>query len=254
MPRAYLIDMDGVLVTGGTPIPGAEEFIERLKASGNAYMVLTNNSRYTARDFHARFRNIGLDIPAGNIFTSAMATALFLAKQRPHGTAYAIGESGLTTALHDVGYVLTDTDPDYVVVGETNTYSFSGITQAIRMVDAGARFIITNPDVNGPGEGGKVPGTGAVSALITAATGVQPYSVGKPNPLMMRAALRQLGVHSENSTMVGDRMDTDMIAGLESGLDTILVLSGVTRTIEEVERFPYRPTQVLGSVAEIVPE
>ncbi len=189
-------------------------------------------------------------MPAEAIFTSALATAQFLHEQRPGGRAYTVGESGLTTALHEVGYVLTDQKPEYVVLGETTAYSFERITRAIRFVSAGARFIATNPDVIGPSEGGIVPATGAVAALISAATGIKPYFIGKPNPLMMRTALRTLDAHSEDSVMIGDRMDTDIIAGIESGLRTILVLSGVTSR-EQVERFPYRPTWVRDSLADV---
>jgi NagD protein len=189
-------------------------------------------------------------VPAEAIFTSALATAQFLHEQRPGGRAYTVGESGLTTALHEVGYVLTDQKPEYVVLGETTAYSFERITRAIRFVSAGARFIATNPDVIGPSEGGIVPATGAVAALISAATGIKPYFIGKPNPLMMRTALRTLDAHSEDSVMIGDRMDTDIIAGIESGLRTILVLSGVTSR-EQVERFPYRPTWVRDSLADV---
>jgi NagD protein len=189
-------------------------------------------------------------VPSEAIFTSALATAQFLHDQRPGGRAYVIGESGLTTALHNIDYVLTEQDPEYVVLGETTTYSFQHITHAIRLITAGARFIATNPDAMGPGEGGIVPATGAVSALISAATGVKPYVVGKPNPLMMRTALRTLGAHSEDSVMIGDRMDTDIISGLESGLRTVLVLTGVTRR-EQVERFPYRPTWIRDSIADV---
>jgi len=250
MDKAFLMDMDGVLITGSTPIPGAPEFIERLRAAEIPFMVLTNNSRYTPRDHHARLTALGLNIPEERIFTSALATAHFLSAQRPNGRAFAIGESGLTTALHNVGYVLTDHDPEYVVLGETNNYSFESISTAIRLVDAGARFIATNPDVSGPAEGGKVPATGAVAAMITAATGIAPYYVGKPNPLMMRAALRQISAHSEYSTMIGDRMDTDIISGIESGLRTILVLTGVTAR-DAVDRFPYKPDLICESVAHI---
>jgi len=248
--KHYLLDMDGVILRGTTLIPGAAEFIQRLRDQGIPFLIFTNNSLYTPRDLQMRLSYMGLQVPSEAIFTSALATAQFLHSQRPGGTAYAIGESGLTTALHDIGYVLTDQEPEYVVLGETVTYSFERITRAIRFVSAGARFIATNPDVNGPGEGGVVPGTGAVAALISAATGVKPYYVGKPNPLMMRTALRTLNAHSEDSVMVGDRMDTDMIAGLESGLRTILVLTGVTRR-EQVEHFPYRPTWIRESIADI---
>src|SRR5205085_5699810 len=234
--KHYLIDMDGVLLRGVALIPGAAEFVQRLRAQGIPFLILTNNSQYTPRDLQVRLSYMGLNVPSEAIFTSALATAQFLHDQRPGGRAFAIGESGLTTALHDIGYVLADQEPEYVVLGETTAYSFERITRAIRFVSAGARFIATNPDVMGPGEGGIVPATGAVAASISAATGVKPYFIGKPNPLMMRTALRTLDAHSEDSVMIGDRMDTDIVAGIESGLNTMLVLSGVT-TREQVERF-----------------
>ncbi|HEV2580871.1 MAG TPA: HAD-IIA family hydrolase [Ktedonobacteraceae bacterium] len=248
--KNYLTDMDGVIVRGPTLIPGAVEFVQRLLAREIPFLILTNNSLYTPRDLQMRLSYMGLEVPAEAIFTSALATAQFLHAQHPGGRAYAIGESGLTTALHDIGYILTDQEPEYVVLGETTTYSFERITRAIRFVSAGARFIATNPDVSGPGEGGLVPATGAVAALISAATGVKPYYIGKPNPLMMRTALRTLNAHSEDSVMIGDRMDTDMISGMESGLRTILVLTGVTSR-EQVERFPYRPTWIRESIADV---
>lgn len=253
MPKNYLIDMDGVLVFGSQVIPGANEFIKRLEERGARFLVLTNNSLYTPRDLHARLARIGLDVPSNAIYTSALATAQFLATQHPGGSAYVIGEAGLTTALHDVGYIITDQQPEYVVLGETTFYSFQQLTQAMRLVSGGARFVATNPDVTGPGEGGMVPATGAVAALIGAATGIQPYYIGKPNPLMMRTALRTIDAHSEESVMVGDRMDTDIIGGTASGLETILVLSGVTRR-EDVGKFAYRPTHIVNSVADIVVE
>ena len=249
-PKSYLLDMDGVLVRGSTLIPGADTFIERIKARGVPYLVLTNNPVYTPGDLSHRLSAIGLDIPAERIFTSAMATARFMQSQRPNGTAFVIGESGLTAAVHQAGYVITDMNPDYVVLGETNAYNLQVITQAIRLVAAGARFIATNPDPSGPGEGGIVPACGAMAALIEKATGVSPFFVGKPNPLMMRTALNYLDVHSEDTVMVGDRMDTDIIAGVESGMETILVLTGVTRP-EDVTRYPYRPTHIVNSVADI---
>jgi NagD protein len=248
--KHYLTDMDGVIVRGTTLVPGAAEFVQRLRAREIPFLILTNNSLYTQRDLQVRLSYIGLEVPPEVIFTSALATAQFLDDQHPGGRAYVIGESGLTTALHDIGYVLTDQDPEFVVLGETTAYSFDRITRAIRFVNAGARFIATNPDVMGPGEGGIVPATGAVAALISAATGVKPYYIGKPNPLMMRTALRTLNAHSEDSVMIGDRMDTDIVAGIESGLRTLLVLTGVT-THEQVERFPYRPTWIRESIAEV---
>lgn len=248
--KNYLIDMDGVILKGQELIPGAAEFIHRLRDEGHPFLIFTNNSLYTPRDLQVRLSYMGLDISPDNIFTSALATAQFLHAQRPGGRAFALGESGLTTALHDMGYILTDQDPEYVVLGETTTYSFQRITRAIRFVNAGARFIATNPDVNGPGEGGLVPGTGAIAELIRAATGVKPYFIGKPNPLMMRTALRTLNAHSEESVMIGDRMDTDIVAGTESGLRTILVLTGVTSR-EQVGRFPFLPTWIKDSIADV---
>jgi NagD protein len=249
---AFLMDMDGVLVRGAQVIPGAAEFIARLRSQEKPFLILTNNSLYTPRDLQARLAHTGLDVPSEALYTSALATAQFLHRQCPGGKAYVIGEAGLTTALHDVDYVLSDQDPDYVVLGETHTYSFQRLAQAIRLVAGGARFIATNPDVVGPAEEGLVPATGAVAALISEATGVRPYFVGKPNPLMMRSALRQIGAHSESAVMIGDRMDTDIVAGTEAGMQTVLVLSGVAR-LEEVGRFPYRPTLVVDSVAQIDP-
>ena len=248
--KNILTDMDGVLISGTKIIPGAAEFIQRLRDKEIPFLILTNNSRFIPRDLQMRLHYMGLEVPVESIFTSALATAQFLHLQRPSGRAFVIGESGLTTALHDIGYILTDQDPEYVVLGETTTYSFERISRAIRFVLGGARFIATNPDVMGPGEGGIEPATGAVAALISAATGIKPYYIGKPNPLMMRTALRTLNAHSEDSVMIGDRMDTDMIAGIESGLRTILVLTGVTAR-EQVERFPYRPTWIRDSVADI---
>jgi len=250
MKKNYLIDMDGVLVMGKTLIPGAELFIERLLATDTKFLILTNNPLYTQRDLEHRLNNIGLKVPADRIFTSAIATARFLQNQTPNGKAFVIGESGLTQAMHEVGYVQTDTDPDYVVLGEVNNYNFEMIAKAIRLINNGAMFIATNPDSTGPTEAGIVPATGALAALIEKATNRAPFFIGKPNPLMMRSAMRYLDVHTKDTIMVGDRMDTDIVAGVMSGLDTILVLSGVSRR-EDVKRFPYRPTKILNSVAEI---
>ncbi|MDT4945656.1 MAG: 5-nucleotidase [Pseudonocardiales bacterium] len=247
----WLTDMDGVLVHEERPIPGASDFIAALQESGRRFLVLSNNSIYTPRDLRARLSNSGIDIPEESIWTSGLATAKFLDDQRPGGTAYVIGEAGLTTPLHDIGYVLTEREPDYVVLGETRTYSFEAITRAIRLIEGGARFIATNPDVSGPSTEGSLPATGAVAALISRATGVDPYFVGKPNPMMFRSALNRIEAHSENTIMVGDRMDTDIVAGIEAGLDTILVLSGSTKPAD-VGRFPYRPGRVLDSIADAI--
>jgi len=234
-------------------IPGADRFLARLRELELPFLVLTNNSIYTRRDLAARLRASGLDVPEDSIFTSALATARFLEEQRPGGTAFVIGEAGLTTALHEAGYTLTERDPDYVVLGETRTYSFERISRAIRLIVAGARFIATNPDATGPTPDGPLPATGSVAALISRATGVDPYFVGKPNPLMMRTALNTLDAHSETTAMIGDRMDTDVVSGLEAGLQTILVLSGVT-TRAEAERYPYRASRIVDSVADIADE
>jgi len=250
-PECWLSDMDGVLVREEHALPGAAEFLARLVERDRRWLVLTNNSIFTPRDLSARLAHSGLVIPEEAIWTSALATATFLADQLPGGSAYVIGEAGVTTALHEVGYTLTERDPDFVVLGETRTYSFEAITRAIRLIEGGARFIATNPDVTGPSEEGPLPATGSVAAMITAATGRKPYFVGKPNPMMLRSALNRIEAHSENTCMVGDRMDTDIVAGIEAGLDTILVLSGSTRSTD-IERYPYRPGRVLDSIAHAV--
>ncbi len=250
--KNYLIDMDGVLVRGRTVIPGAADFIGRLVRGSLEFLVLTNNPQFTQNDLSYRLESIGLEVEPRRIFTSAMATVSFLKSQPSNGKVFVIGESGLTGPLHDAGFIITDIEPSYVVLGETNAYNIQHITTAIRLIERGGRFIATNPDPSGPGDGGIVPACGAMAALIEKATGVAPFFVGKPNPLMMRTALNYLGVHSENTVMIGDRMDTDMVAGVESGMDTILVLSGVTRP-EEVARFPYQPARIVGSVADIDP-
>ena len=247
----YLMDMDGVLVHEERLIPGTDLFVKRLQQTGHRFLLLTNNSIYTPRDLAARLALTGLEVPETAIWTSALATARFLDTQRPQGTAFVLGEAGLTTALHQVGYVLTEREPDYVVVGETKAYSQQAITRAIRLIAAGARFIATNPDPTGPSPEGPQPATGAVAALISKATGVRPYFVGKPNPLMMREALRAIDAHSESTVMIGDRMDTDVVAGIEAGLQTVLVLSGIT-TREEAERFPFLPSRIVDSVADLV--
>jgi NagD protein len=250
-PQCWLTDMDGVLVHEERALPGAAEFLQRLTEKKRPFLVLTNNSIFTPRDLAARLLRSGLEVPEESIWTSAMATAAFLHDQLPGGSAYVIGEAGMTTALHEVGYTLTDTDPDYVVLGETRTYSFEAITRAIRLIGTGARFIATNPDVTGPSAEGPTPATGSVAALITKATGRDPYFVGKPNPMMFRSALNRIEAHSENTFMVGDRMDTDVVAGIEAGLETILVLTGSTK-IEDIERYPFRPSRVLDSIADAV--
>lgn len=250
--ECWLTDMDGVLVHENEAIPGAAELLDHWRDTGQPYLVLTNNSIYTARDLSARLATTGIHVPEDRIWTSALATADFLKQQKPGGSAYVVGQAGLSTALHEAGFIMTETDPDFVVVGETRNYSFEAITKAIRLIDDGARFVSTNPDATGPSPEGPLPATGAINALITKATGKEPYSVGKPNPMMFRSALNRIGAHSENTAMIGDRMDTDIIAGMEAGLHTILVMSGISDA-EGIEQFPFRPNETLNSVADLLP-
>jgi NagD protein len=249
--ECWLTDMDGVLVHEEHALPGAAEFLQRLADASRRFLVLTNNSIFTPRDLAARLSRSGIEVPEENIWTSALATADFLARQKPGGSAYVIGESGLTTALHEAGYIMTDTDPDYVVLGETRTYSFEAITKAIRLIEAGARFIATNPDATGPSKEGSLPATGSVAALITRATGAEPYFVGKPNPMMFRSAMNRIEAHSETTAMIGDRMDTDVVAGIEAGLKTFLVLTGSTKR-EQVQRFPFQPSVVVDGIGDLI--
>jgi NagD protein len=249
--KSWLTDMDGVLVHEGVAIPGAAELIKHWQDTQTPFLVLTNNSIYTPRDLSARLVAGGLNVPEDSIWTSALATAAFLDKQQPKGTAYVIGESGLTQALHDIGYTQTDNNPDYVVLGETRNFNFENLTKAIRLINAGARFIATNPDATGPSADGPLPATGSVAALITKATGMEPYIVGKPNPMMFRSAMRKIGAHSESTGMIGDRMDTDVVAGIEAGLHTVLVLTGIADDAE-IKKYPFRPTEILNSVQDLV--
>lgn len=250
MPASFVIDMDGVIYHGHRLIPGAREFVDRLQQGGHPFLFLTNNSQWTPRDLKHRLEQMGIDVDDSKFHTSALATADFLKTQRPEGSAFVIGGAGLTNALYEAGYHLTERDPDYVVVGDTRRYDFETIEHAIRLILGGALFIATNPDLTGPSELGLQPACGALVAPIELATGRKPYFVGKPNPLMMRTALRKLGSHSSESFMVGDRMDTDIIGGTESGMRTILVLSGVTGR-NEIEAFPFRPTHVFEDVGQI---
>ncbi len=243
--------MDGVLVRENQAIPGAQRFLDTLIEKDMPYLVLTNNSIFTNRDLSARLAASGLTVPEDRIWTSANATAAFLSQQSPNSTAFVIGEAGLTTALHQAGYVMTEVDPEYVVLGETRTYDFNSLTKAIRLIEGGAKFIATNPDVSGPSDEGTLPATGAVAAMITKATGASPYFVGKPNPIMIRAGLNKIGAHSEETAMIGDRMDTDVLAAIESGLLAHLVLTGSTK-LSNVTSFPFRPAQIHDSIADLV--
>nr|WP_243854561.1 HAD-IIA family hydrolase [Canibacter zhoujuaniae] len=245
--------MDGVLVHENQAIPGAAELLKHWQETQQEYLVLTNNSIFTARDLSARLAASGINVPEERIWTSALATAAFLKQQAPGGSAFVIGEAGLLTALHEAGFIMTETNPDFVIVGETRNYSFEALTKAIRHIEKGARFISTNPDATGPSAEGPLPATGAVNALITKATGQQPYVVGKPNPMMFRSALNQIGAHSEVTAMIGDRMDTDIVAGMEAGLHTILVRTGISDD-NEIARYPFRPNEIIDSVADLLPK
>ncbi|MEN9603726.1 MAG: hypothetical protein RL719_551 [Actinomycetota bacterium] len=249
--ECWLTDMDGVLVHEGVALPGAADVIKQWQAEGLRFLVLTNNSIYTPRDLAARLRATGLDIPEESIWTSALATAEFLRSQKPKGTAYVIGEAGMTTALHEVGYIQTDVNPDYVVLGETRNFNFDMLTKAIRLINNGSRFIATNPDATGPSAEGPLPATGSVAALITKATGKEPYIVGKPNPMMFRSAMNKINAHSETTGMIGDRMDTDVVAGIEAGLHTVLVLTGIADDVE-IAKYPFRPNEILNSIADLL--
>lgn len=248
---SWLTDMDGVLWHEGRAIPGAPELIEKWTQAGTPFLVLTNNSTYTPRDLAARLQAGGLDVPEERIYTSALATADFIKSQKPTGTAFVIGESGLTTAMHEIGYVMTEVNPDYMVLGETRNLSFDSLTKAVRLINKGARFISTNPDVTGPSPDGPLPATGSIAALISAATGKAPYIVGKPNPMMFRSAMRKIDAHSKSTGMIGDRMDTDVVAGIEAGLYTILVRTGISDDTE-IARYPFRPTEIMDSVADLL--
>ena len=253
MAKSFICDMDGVIYRGSELVPGADEFVGRLQGGGFKYLFLTNNSKHTPRDLKRKLEHLGIEVDEEHFYTSAMATALFLQSQKPYGSAFVIGDAGLTKALYDVGYSITDQSPDYVVVGETVSYSFDLIHKAVQLIEKGARFIGTNPDLVGPTENGNIPACGALTAPIERSLGMKPYFVGKPNALMMRIALRMLEDHSENTVMVGDRMDTDIVAGMASGMTTCLVLSGVTSK-DAVDRFPYIPDHIFKSVEEIYPD
>lgn len=249
--ECWLTDMDGVLVHEGRALPGAADVIKQWKEEGLRFLVLTNNSIYTPRDLAARLKATGLAIPEEAIWTSALATADFLHSQKPKGTAFVLGEAGLTTAMHEIGYVMTDVNPDYVVLGETRNFNFDSLTKAIRLINNGSRFIATNPDATGPSAEGVLPATGSVAALITKATGKDPYIVGKPNPMMFRSAMNKINAHSETTGMIGDRMDTDIVAGIEAGLHTVLVLTGIADDAE-INKYPFRPNEILNSIADLL--
>jgi NagD protein len=244
--------MDGVIYRGKKMIPGADRFVSQLEALGRKYLFLTNSSDSTPVDLQKRLSVMGIQVGVERFYTSALATAAFLDAQKPQGKAFVIGEKGLKEALSEVGYVITDKDPDYVVLGETRNYDFYQIATAIRLIDEGVRFVATNPDVTGPFNGGIVPACGAFAALIEKATDRRPYFIGKPNPLIIRKALRTLGVHSTETAIIGDRMDTDIVSGTESGMETLLVLTGVTNR-KDLIKYSYRPDFIFDSIAEVEP-
>lgn len=248
--KGFICDMDGVIYRGNQLLPGVREFVDWLNAHEKRFLFLTNSSERSPKELRQKLLRMGLDISEEHFYTSALATAAFLSKQAPGCTAYVIGAPGLVNALYDVGITMNDVDPDYVVVGETATYNYEMIAKAVRLVLGGARLIATNSDLTGPTELGIAPACRSLVAPIELATGKTAYFMGKPNPLMMRTGLRLLGVHSEDAAMVGDRMDTDMIAGLESGLSTVLVLSGCTSR-RDVDNYPYRPNYILDGVGQI---
>ena len=249
--KGFICDMDGVIYHGNIILPGVERFVEWLQSENKEYLFLTNNSGFTPRELHQKLARMGLDVPEEHFYTSALATAAFLREQAPGCSVYAIGEAGLLNALYDAGITMNDVNPDYVVVGEGKSYSLDTLTRATNLVMNGARLIGANSDVSGPIESGIAPACRALVAPIEMATGKQAYFCGKPNPLMMRTGLRLLGCHSNEAVMVGDRMDTDVISGLESGMSTVLVLSGVTAR-EDLRTYAYRPSEVLDGVGDIV--
>jgi NagD protein len=251
--QSWICDMDGVLIAEGSMVDGADRFLERLRSTGRTFLILTNNSLFTPRQICDQLSSMGLEVAEQQLWTSALATARFVHTQRPGGSAFVIGEDSLHNALRDVGYREDSQQPDYVVLGETQDYSFDDFATAIRLIETGSHFVATNSEPTGPSANGSLPGCGAMAALIERATGVAPYYVGKPNSVMIREALNVLGAHADTAVMIGDRMDTDVLAGIEAGLETILVLSGVSGE-GDVDGFPYRPSRVVGSIADLIDE
>jgi NagD protein len=248
--KAFICDMDGVIYHGNVLLPGVKEFIKWLNDQDKKYLFLTNSSERSPRELNKKLARLGVDVGAEHFYTSALATAAFLDSQKPHGEAYVIGEAGLLNALYEIGYHINDVNPDYVVVGESKTYTYENLTRAVNLVRDGAKLIGTNPDLTGPIENGIVPATGSLIAPIEMSTGSKAYFVGKANPLMMRHALKKISSRREETAIIGDRMDTDMIAGIESEIDTVLVLSGVSDR-ENIKQFAYQPDLILEGVGEI---
>lgn len=249
--EGFIIDMDGVIYHGNRLLPGVTDFLAWLEKSGKKYLFLTNSSERTPKELHEKLKRLGIDVGEEHFYTSALATAGFLSNQIPNGSAYIIGDAGLIHALYSVGYSVNNVNPDYVVVGETHSYNFEKIELAVNLVIRGAKLIGTNPDVSGPIEVGITPSTKALIAPIEIASGKKAYYVGKPNPLMMRIALKMLGVRTEDAIVIGDRMDTDVLCGLESELDTLLVLSGISNR-QTIDLFPYRPHYILNGIIDLV--
>jgi len=247
----FIIDMDGVVYHGNQLLPGTIEFLEWLQARNKKFLFLTNSSRSTPRELKQKMARLGATVDEDHFYTSALATAAFLGNQLPGGSAFVIGDAGLTNALYDIGFALNDVNPDYVVVGESSSYDYATLTHAIRLVLKGARLVGTNPDLTGPTDKGLAPATGSLIAPIELCTGAKAYYIGKPNPLIMRHALKSLSCQREEAVIIGDRMDTDIIAGIESEIETVLVLSGVT-TEQDLRRYAYRPHHVLPGVGTIV--
>ena len=251
--KGFICDMDGVIYHGNLLLPGVREFVDFLKRENKKVLFLTNSSERAPKELQQKLERLGLEVDEKHFYTSALSTAAFLKQQCPGGSAYVIGEPGLVGALYEAGFTMNEVNPDYVVMGETHAYSFEKIERAVQLVRAGAKLIGTNPDLTGPVEGGIVPACKALMSPIELATGRNAYYLGKPNPLMMRHGLSLLGVSPEECAIIGDRMDTDIVAGVECGIDTVLVLSGVT-TEHEMRKFPYRPRYVLSGVGDIVPK
>jgi NagD protein len=247
----FIIDMDGVIYHGNKLLPGVTDFLKWLEESGKKYLFLTNSSERTPKELHEKLKRLGINVGEEHFYTSGLATASFLSNQKPNGSAYIIGDAGLIHALYSVGYTVNNVNPDYVVVGETHSYNFEKIEIALNLVMKGAKLIGTNSDVSGPIEVGITPSTKALIAPIEIASGKKAYYVGKPNPLMMRIALKRLGVKREDAIVIGDRMDTDIRCGLESEIDTLLVLSGITGK-DEIDNYPYRPHYVLNGIVDLV--
>lgn len=249
--KGFIIDMDGVIYHGNRMLEGVKEFIDWLKAENKNFLFLTNSSERSPKELQDKMSRLGISVKKERFYTSALATAMFLSNQQPNGSAYVIGEAGLLNALYNVGYTMDNIEPDYVVMGESRAYSYEKIEHAINLVLKGAKLIGTNPDLTGPAENGVVPATKSLIAPIELATGKTAYYIGKPNPLMMRNALKKLECKREESIIIGDRMDTDIIAGIESEIDTVLVLSGIS-TKESIDAYPYRPHYVLNGVGDII--